>query len=284
MSRNRKTVLLIMGGVLLVAAGMLALVPAVSVSAQGLFRGGFGGPGMGGPGGAGDTYLAQALGISVTELQNAETAAWQAAVDQALQEGLITEAQATRLKAQTGDFPGHGLGMLGFLAGNANTFDYDALLAKQLGISTDALSTARDKAHELRIQAGLDGGSLTQDQANLMRAQYALRTTINQQTLMAAALGMSVDDLQTARQQGKTLADLMAEHNLTTEQFQAAMQTAYQAAVQKAVDAGTITADQAAQLSQDGPGLGGPGGFGDCDGSGAFAGTGGPGFRGGRGQ
>jgi ribosomal protein S20 len=250
MFRTKKTIFILAGGVLLLALGALVLVPGNAASALGaLFHGGPGG--FQGHGGAShDTYLAEALGITVEELQTAQTAAWDAAVDQALEQGLITEAQATRLKAGDAGFRGHSGGMLGWLTGSEDTIDVDALLAKELGISVDELSAARDEAFELRVQAGLDSGELTEHQASLIQARHALKATIDHETMLATALGISTADLQAARDEGKTVSNLITELGLTADEVQANMQAAYEAAVQKAVDDGLITADQAALLLQ----------------------------------
>jgi ribosomal protein S20 len=266
MLKNKKTMIALLAGLGLLAVAGLALVPLVSASAAGLSDGLFQ-RSAGGPLGArsgDDTYLAEALGITVEELQSARTATWEAAVDQALDQGLITEAQAERLKAGAGGFHGRGLGMLGFLAGDETAFNFDALLAEQLGISADELSAARDEAFELRLQDALDSGELTEEQAELMRAHHALKDTIDHQSLLATALGISVEDLEAARQEGKTIADLMTELGLTADEVQENLQAAYEAAVQQAVEDGVITSDQATLLLENaGPdGHFGPPGFG----------------------
>jgi hypothetical protein len=272
MLRNKKTLLALLGAVVLMAVAGLALLPAASARAAGftsaLLHGGRGGP-MGNHG-ENDTYLAEALGITVDELQSAKTAAWEAAVDQALDQGMITQAQADRLKSAAGGFHGHGLGLLGFLAGDEDAFDFDALLAEQLNISVDELTDARDHAFEMRIQAGLDSGQLTQEQAELMRARHALEGSIDHESLVGGALGISVEELQTARQDGKSLSDLITRQGLSTDEFQTKIQAAYEEAVQQAVEDGVITADQAALLLQ------------NADNFGKFGG--GPGFHGGPGH
>lgn len=249
MFKSKKSLIVVACGVLLLAIGALALLPSTAASALGgLLHGGPGG--FDGHGFADDTYLAQALGVTAEQLQTARTAAWQAAVDEALKQGLITDAQATRLKAQAGGFHGRGEDMLSWLAGSTDAIDYNALLAKQLGISVDDLSAARNEALELRIQAGLDSGELTQAQADLMRAQHAAKAYIDHEAVLASALGISVEDLQAARDQGKTISDLMTEQGVSTDELNANLQTAYETAVQKAVDEGVITADQATLLLQ----------------------------------
>lgn len=82
----------------------------------------------------------------------------------------------------------------------------------------------------------------------------------------AATLGLSVEELQAARQDGQRLPELLDAAGLTPEQFQAALDEAFSAAVQEAEAAGLITADQAAQLQEAGfhprGGHGGPRGNG----------------------
>lgn len=258
MSKSKKTILVIAGGVLLLAVGALVLVPRTAASALGeLFHGGPGGFPRHHP--AGETYLAEALGITEAELQTARTAAWGAAVDRALEQGLITGAQATRLKAGEAGFHGHHGGRLGWLTGSEDALDYDALLAEELGISMDELSAARDEAFELAVQARLDSGDLTEEGASLMRAHHALKGTIDHETMLATALGISTVQLQAAREEGKALPDLMEEQGLTTDELRANMQAAFEAAVQGAVDDGVITAEQATLLLQSPGHMGGPG-------------------------
>lgn len=79
--------------------------------------------GRGGPAGS-EQALADALGIDLTELEAAEEAARVAMIDQAVADGLLTEAQAEQLKADGGFGRGFrpGYDMSEYLA--------DALLAE----------------------------------------------------------------------------------------------------------------------------------------------------------
>jgi hypothetical protein len=126
----------------------------------------------GGPaGGANDAYLAEALGITTAELQTAQQTAYEAGIDQALAEGLITQAQADALKersAAAGRFGGHDL--FRFPGIDASTIDPDALLADALGITTDELAAARVEAQDLALAAAVEDGRLTQEQADQMKA------------------------------------------------------------------------------------------------------------------
>ncbi len=61
---------------------------------------------------------------------------------------------------------------------------------------------------------------------------------------LANALGMTTDELTQALQGGQTVADLIKAKNLTVEQVVTKLLATRQAALQKAVDAGQLTADQ----------------------------------------
>jgi len=141
--------------------------------------------------------------------------------------------------------------------------EFDALLADTLGISTDELSAARKTAQEAAIQSAVENGDMTQKQADLIQARQALQGYIDREALTAQALGLSVEELQAERQAGSTMQDLLEKQGLTQEEFQAAMQTAYQAAVQQAVDDNVITQAQADLILSNeggfGPGMGFPG-------------------------
>ena len=185
------------------------------------------GPGFG-RGGYNNEDLANALGITVDELNAAYQKANQAALDQAVKAGLITQAQADEMSTRGMGFPmgGRGGGWLG-----QNDIDFDALLADALGITVDKLQAAYAQAFNALIDQAVTDGNLTQEQADLMKGEYALKTSKN---------------------------------------FQSAMQSAYEAAVNQAVNEGVITQAQADLILQNKNGMGfggfgGPpgGGFGD---------------------
>ncbi len=223
-------------------------------------------PGPGFPGGdrrpgkgAENTYLAEALGITVEELQAATEVAWQNGIDQALEQGLLTEAQAEWLKERSFGVRGRG-SLLGDWLGENNAMDMEALLADELGISVEELQAARSEAAEASLQAAIDSGDITQEQADLMRARQALMGTIDRGALEAQALGMTVEELQAAREEGKFIPELIEEQGLTQEEFQEAVQAAYEQMVDQAVADGVITQAQADLLLSAGaqPGHGMP--------------------------
>jgi hypothetical protein len=140
----------------------------------------------GGPmgGGANDTYLAEALGITADELQAAQQAANETAIDQALAQGLITQAQADALKERSGMF-GRFDGRMphGMFGLSGDTVDMDALLADALGITSDELNAARVEAQDLALAAAIESGRITQEQADQMKARQALQTYMQEQGL-----------------------------------------------------------------------------------------------------
>lgn len=260
---NRKLIIISLSLVALLVAGAFGFVAYRSASAANAayqirqaipgvvpqMDGGRGLRGGGGMGGFGyrQEDLATALGITVEELQTATQKAAEAALKQAVEEGLITQAQADEMAARQGDLPFGGR-MFGWL--QAKGIDFQAHLAEALGISVSELQAAYQKAAQIALQRAVDEGRITQEQADLMQARQAL---------------------------------------FSSETFQNAMQEAFKNAVQQAVQAGVITQAQADLILQnmeaqpampDGmPGMGGPhgaphGGF--HDGPGGFF----PGFPG----
>lgn len=201
----------------------------------------------GGPmgGGANDTYLAEALGITAAELQTAQQTAHEAAIDQALAQGLITQAQADALKQRSGMFGG-GRGFHGFFGADDAAIDMDALLADALGITTDELAAARVKAQDLALAAAVEDGRITQEQADQLKARQSLQTYLQEQG------------------------------------FSDQVRSLYENLVQQAVQAGVITQEQAdAILSQQGS-FDGMRGFDDMRGLGGMRGFDGMHGHGGR--
>jgi len=226
---------------------------------------------------ADDSFLADALGISAEDLQAARQAAWEKGLQQLVDSGEITQAQADRLKELGMGKRGLAARLGGWMMPDAN-LDYDALLAAELGISVDDLNTARQKAQELALQAAVESGKLTQEQADLIKARAALMPYLDRQTLTASVLDMTVEELQSALESGSTIQELMAAQGMNAIDFQKAMLDAYQAAVEQAVQDGVITQAQADEFLNNGllghfgmpgkPGMGGgkPGRFNDFPG------------------
>ena len=222
-----------------------ATTPGITTMEKGFFHGGHGLPG-----GVDNEELAAALGITVDQLNTAYQNAFNAGIDQAVAKGLITQAQADELRSNGSAFPFGGR-WSGWLSQNG--IDYNALLADALKISVEELQAAKDKAYNARIDQAVTDGYLTQEQADLLKGEYALRNN---------------------------------------DSFQSSMKSAFEAAVNQAVSAGVITQAQAdAILSKlntsgsriwlGGPGMEGPG-FGGHGGRGGGHHGGWEGFPGGQ--
>ena len=175
--------------------------------------------------------LANALGITLDALNTAYQNAYKAALQQAVTDGLITQSQADELTTNGNAFP-FGNRWDGWLTQKG--IDFNSFLAKELGITSDALKAAYLTAYNANIDSQVTAGNLTQAQADLMKGEYAL-------------------------------------YNNST--FQLTMQSAYTAAVNAAVASGVITQAQSDQiLAQNNGqlmfGMPGMGGHGDPHGHG----------------
>ena len=175
--------------------------------------------------------LANALGITIDELDTAYQAATSAALQQAVEGGLITQAQADQLTTDGRAFP-FGNRWDSWLTENG--IDFNTFLADELGISVDELQAAKQTAYFTNIDQAVTDGNLTQEKADLMKGRYALS---NDST------------------------------------FQSSMQSAYTDAVNAAVASGVITQAQADQFLSNSTnlfthGIGGEGGRGGVHGHG----------------
>ena len=137
-------------------------------------------------------------------------------------------------------------GKIGFGA----SFDYDAFIAEELGVSVEDLQAARQAAREAALDQAVAEGVITKEQAELIKAGQALRQYIDHQELLSQALGIDAADLEAARQEGKSLPYLFGELGLEPADIRAAMQSAFEDAIQQAVDDGVITDSQAEQLQE----------------------------------
>jgi hypothetical protein len=150
--------------------------------------------------------LADALGVTVDALTSAYQAAYSSALNDAVTQGLITQAQADQLTTNGNAFP-FGNRWDSWLTQNG--IDLNTYLADALGISADTLKTAYQTAYYTNIDQMVTDGNLSQQQADLMKGEYAL-------------------------------------YNNST--FQSSMQSAFTSAVNAAVSSGVITQNQADQI------------------------------------
>lgn len=150
--------------------------------------------------GAGGEALADALGITVEELQAAEETARAAAIEQAVVDGLLTQEQADALLA-------NGLGHRGFPPGA----EHETFLAEALGISVEELQAARDEVQAARLAEMVAAGVITQEQADLMLARKAVQDYVDTDALQAT--------LQAAYEEA--VAQALADDVITQEQADA---------------------------------------------------------------
>jgi hypothetical protein len=150
---------------------------------------GFANFGRGFGGGYTNQDLVDALGISVSDLTAAYQTAKDAALKQAVEQGLITQAQADELKTNGSAFPFDGR-WGGWL--RQNGIDFDALLADALGITVEKLQAAYTQAFNARIDQAVTDGNLTQEQADLMKGQNALYANKSFMSAMQSAFESAV--------------------------------------------------------------------------------------------
>jgi len=157
--------------------------------------------------------------------------------------GAATEDESTTGRGLRlhGGFGRHG--GFGHFGGGRN----EENLAEELGIAVEELQAARDRAYAASVAEAVADGRITQEQADDLLARHALKATIDQKVLMAEALGVTVEELETTLADG-TLADLMAKKGIDAATLRTNMQAAYEAAVARAVADGVITQAQADEV------------------------------------
>jgi polyhydroxyalkanoate synthesis regulator phasin len=148
--------------------------------------------------------LAEALGITIEELQAAYESAFSAAIDQAVDEGLLTQEQADNLFS--GDRFGHRErgGFRGF-GGDMNEH-----LAEALGISVAELEAAQAQARDTVIAEAVEAGTITQEQADLMKARGVISTYF--QEAMTKTFGEAVEQAVADGVITQAQADLLLEN------------------------------------------------------------------------
>lgn len=167
--------------------------------------------------GVGNEALAQALGISVDELQSAQQKAAEAALKQAVDQGLITEKQAEWFQSHSPRFP---FGNRIFVWLNQNGIDLNGLLAEALGISVEELHEARQKAVEIAIDQAMANGKITQEQADLMKARRALFSNQNFINAMRSAFEAAVKKAVEEGVITQAQADLLLQHRQSRPDWQ----------------------------------------------------------------
>jgi hypothetical protein len=151
------------------------------------------------PGTPGDftEYLADELGISVEELQTAQEEVFSAAIQKAVDEGLVTEEQAEAIKSKQFGFKrGFRAGFMVGRFGAGKGFDHSALLADALNIDVEELRAAQERAHAAALEQAVEDGLISEDMLELMEAKQALQSYLDPQEMFAQALGIDTAKLE----------------------------------------------------------------------------------------
>jgi transcriptional regulator with XRE-family HTH domain len=139
---------------------------------------------------ASDEKLAEALGITVDELTAAREEAKTAALEQAVADDLLTQAQADAILSGDSTFLPR-IRWSNWLSENG--IDYQAYLAEALGITVEELQAARSAAFTSSINQAVADGSLTQEQADLILGRRALAQDSAFQSAMQTAFEAAVN-------------------------------------------------------------------------------------------
>ncbi|MEM8857473.1 MAG: hypothetical protein AAGD96_04080 [Chloroflexota bacterium] len=123
--------------------------------------------------------------------------------------------------------------------------------AAELGVTVEAFEAAQEAVKEARLAEALANGNITQEQIDLREARQALAETIDKKEIAATVLGVTVEELEEARE-NRTMRDLIAETGLTRDEIRTATEAAYQDAIDQAVANGDITPEQAELLEENG--------------------------------
>lgn len=218
----------------------------------------------------GSDELAAELGLTAEAFAAAKEEAHLAAIAEAAAGGWITDEEAAELIENGRHLRlGHGQYYEGII-------DQEALLAGALNISTTELDTAKTAIFEARLAEEVSDGRITAEEAADKMAIHEFKEALDKDAILAEALGISTSELDQARANNVTYDELLDSAGMTKDEAREAQEAAMAAAVQQAVDDGTLTEAQAEQiLEYDGcggrDGRGGRGGRGPGDPNGGDA-------------
>lgn len=147
------------------------------------------GNGIGNRGDRGEA-LAEALGITVEELQTAMETARQTMLDEAVANGLLTQEQADAIQSRGGMHRG-------FPGGN-----FEQALADALGITVEDLQAAMDTVFTNQLAEMVDAGVITQEQADQMAARRAVKEYVDEEAIQNAIQSIYEDAVSQALADG----------------------------------------------------------------------------------
>ncbi len=202
----------------------------------------------------GGTQIAAAAKLNETGLEtlgiSAET--YEAAVDDAavaynnelVAMGWVTQAEADEESAD-GDWVRLGRGTY-----YAGILEKDVFIADALGISMSELDAAEDASQAAHTAEHIAEGDITEAEAADKAALQAFKESIDKDSVLAQAMGITVADLDAARSQNVEYSDLLDELGLTSQEVREAQQAIYDQLIADAVADGTLSAEQAEQANQ----------------------------------
>lgn len=144
-------------------------------------------------------------------------------------------------------------------------------LAKRLGVSVGTLQQDRKGAFEDTLAQMVKDGKLTQAQADAIRARVESRQPCSGKgafgghgfvkqivskylpdlaSQVAQGLHLSVDQLKTQLQSGKSLSDIATAQHVSVSQLQSLVKSAVQGEISKAISNGDLTQQQASMITQ----------------------------------
>lgn len=124
--------------------------------------------------------------------------------------------------------------------------DRDAELAEALDLSVEELMDARQKAMDARLDRAVEGGQLSQEQADLMRAGQKLARSLDRQAILAEALGVTPEALAEAKAEDGGMQELYGDQDRAS--LAEKLRAAEEKAVAKAVTDGVISQAEADAL------------------------------------
>jgi hypothetical protein len=121
----------------------------------------------------------------------------------------------------------------------------DQLLADALDVSLEELGEARAEARQAGILQAAEEEVITQDEADLLLAVAAFKDTVDKAELLANALGINLEELEQAREDGLHLRELLEELDLNPADVREGLRAVFESAVEEALFSGAITQEQA---------------------------------------
>jgi len=143
-------------------------------------------------------------------------------------------------------------------------------LAEEQGVDLADVQAAMEAARLEAIEQAIADGVITEEMAEQIiermeqtpPAGWMEPYQDQMQEAIAEALGISVEELEAARDEGKSPAELARELDVNRDEFRQAMEDALEEILDQAVADGVLTPEQAEQIAQGrgrGRGPGGPG-------------------------